>query len=144
MTWRDDPDQYRHDQLSEFGLSARARGMKSAIDAQMYISQQRAMHRRLRSNPEVTWLDWEKIFHRPGWRNVLGGWINNRCAQRLKRAIRQGVDQRSLQRRGLFEPLKGHQQFRGTARFSQQLRKHYRRGWYLRNHRVLLPKHSSR
>lgn len=37
MTWRDDPDQYRHDQLSEFGLSARARGMKSAIDAQMYI-----------------------------------------------------------------------------------------------------------
>ena len=145
MTWRDDrDDQYRHDRLSEFGLSARARGMKSAIDAQMYISQQRAMHRRLRSNPEVTWRDWEKIFRRPGWRNLPGWWISNRCGQRLKRALRQGVDQRSLKRRGLFEPTKGHQQFRGTARFSQHLRQQYRRGWYLRNRRVLLPRHSSR
>jgi hypothetical protein len=128
MTWGDPSyDQYRHDRLSEFGLSARARGMKSAVAAQLYISQQRAMYRRLRSNPEVTWRDWKRIFRRPGWRDMPGRWIINRCKQRLDRALRQGADQRSLERRGLFEPLKGHQEYRGMAKLRQHVRQPNRR-----------------
>jgi hypothetical protein len=117
MGWTNLSDEkYRFRWQCWFSSGARANGMKTALAARLHVSQLRHMHRCLRGEREVTRHDLKRVFARAGSRNIPGRWIIDRCKDRLLRALNRGDSKATLERRGNFDPLRGHSQFRGSVR----------------------------
>jgi hypothetical protein len=123
MSWKNPYDEkYQVRWQHAFGLSARAHGMVHGTFAQRYISQLRAMGRRLRRPPAPTWSDWKKIFGEPPSRN-RDRWILDRCKKRIDSATKRGDTSAAMERRNLFDAWRGHSYSRGIAKYRQRPRK---------------------
>lgn len=112
-----------------FARSAHARGMVSILHAQSYISKLRAMHRWLRQSAKPSSRELSQHFQTAGSPRIPGRWILDRNAKRLDRAIDRGESTRSIERRGLLDPLRLHSLYRGiiTAQHLPNRRYSYRR-----------------
>ena len=119
-------EDYKHRWQCWLALRSCAAGRPN--EARMYISKLRAMRRRLLRTGKLTARQRLNFMETPGrWRYPYR-WLIQRNLNRFDNAFKRAETQRTMVRRGLFDPMGLHRDFRGvTTRRTRDSKRHQRK-----------------
>lgn len=115
MSWLDlNLEEYRFRWQCHFGHKSRTpANMVRALGGQSYISKVRAMRRWVQQGAKPSQRECLQYFRGAGSGFFPGRWLIGRNSHKLLRAIDREEPRTQIVRRGLFDPLRLHQAYRG-------------------------------